>query len=1188
MFNLNNIFADDMVSGMKKINETFDLIGKSVSKMAQEIKEGLGETGKAYQDNAKAIQDLLKITKSQLDLQKEKNKANKAFMDLQKQRSKEAKAQIDLEKEQIKANKTNIELEKEKIKLSAQENKTAQEKIKNDKKIIDNEKKLNETTQKLIDATIKLNKAKKEQKNVEEAYNKVLETQKQKLKEVSKVHGKMSDEYAKEVKILKDLKGEQTKFNKQLKENKKIADAADDSLAKMTKELGKLKEAYRNASASGRKTLTPQIQKLDKEVTKLNANIGNFQGKVGKYQNAFKGLGGAAQTMGLQLGAAGIAMKALEIGKDALNTWKEFEAGMSRVQAITNSTDETMIQMTATAKEFGKTSVFSATQVSEAMVALGQAGFNQEQIMNSLEGTLNLAAAGAIDLGQAADIASNVMGGFGLSTEHANTVMDNLAYIATHSNTTIESLGESFKEIAPTARALGISMEEVGAGVAILGNSGIKGTDATSSLNSSLLRLSNATPQMAEKMKELGVDFFDANGDFIGMTETVAQLETAFVGLTDEQKAQATTVLFGKNANKQWTTLINEGSETMRQYTSEIENSEGAAGRMAETMTDNLQGAITKFQSAWEGLILSFQVGDNEMGKGLQNMVEMGAEILNLVSDTNFLGETYGALFEPLMEVFEAFGELGKLFTLISGESEEGANKLESFSFILDILVFTTKKALAPTIMLIKYMSTSIKMLAKIGQTIAKNTQPELERFRDIFERLQKIFNIFKEVGRNIIDKVFGKMGKVIKISGTKPIEEFKEVFNELLDGFDWAVGLFEKLAYKFDLVGASMKAINETTEKTASKTKKNTGIMADAVTGFATANQDASNNIIKSNKDIDDSEDKTTQNLKSNLELRNEAREKYGLINVQEIYTKQKEALDKSLQDEYISLQEYNMLLLELEQEHFQNMQEEKERQKEIEEITNLENAPEKDIDLTLTETNDEILSQFEEFGLKKVEINKQTNEQILADNKEFDKENYDRNMSIANSITSVLSTATDLRIKKLESEKNLTKKQQDDLLRLKRRQVLLELGMNQAKAIGSLIAYSFANPLNTVTAGGAGIATYIAGIAQIITNFATAFSKMPKFEKGGVIGGERHSNGGTLIEAEKGEYIMPRNVTEKNFNKFEMLRKGMSFEQIAGSTTIVNTRRLENLQEANNKINSQQLEILKKQSKPKTKFYV
>lgn len=316
-----------------------------------------------------------------------------------------------------------------------------------------------------------------------------------------------------------------------------------------------------------------------------------------KLSGTFKAVGAAATA------AFAIASTATAF---AVKEFAEFEKGMSAVKAITNATADEFEDLTSLAKEMGATTVFTASEASEAMKFLGMAGFETDEIMQSLEGTMNLAASAVLDLATSADIMSNVLTGFRLNASESERVVDVLAKTITSSNTDMVQLGEAMKFFAPTAAAFGVSIEEASAAVGLLGNAGLQGSIATRALATSFNRLAKPTGQMNDVMNDLNLAFFDSSGTFIGLTNTVKLLEDRLEGASQEQQALVISTLFGQEALKQWNILLAAGSTELEGFTKELENSGGTAQRMADTQLDNLAGSITLLKSAISGAAIEF------------------------------------------------------------------------------------------------------------------------------------------------------------------------------------------------------------------------------------------------------------------------------------------------------------------------------------------------------------------------------------------------------------------------------------------------------------------------------------------------------------------------------------------------------------------------------------------------------
>ena len=225
---------------------------------------------------------------------------------------------------------------------------------------------------------------------------------------------------------------------------------------------------------------------------------------------------------------------------------------------------------------------------------------------------MNLAASASIDLGKAADIASNVLSQFGKDASDLTEVVDILTKTTASANTNVSQLAEAFKFIGPTASALGIDLAEVSAAVGLLGNSGIQGSLAGRALGTSLANLAAPAGRAKTEIERLGLTFFNAQGEFVGLAGVVEELERALSGVSDQQRIATLSNVFGAEALQEISTLYNEGSESIRAYTEELEKAAGVASEVAEKRLDNLAGSVTKLSSAWQELQIT--IGDSSGG----------------------------------------------------------------------------------------------------------------------------------------------------------------------------------------------------------------------------------------------------------------------------------------------------------------------------------------------------------------------------------------------------------------------------------------------------------------------------------------------------------------------------------------------------------------------------------------------
>ena len=320
----------------------------------------------------------------------------------------------------------------------------------------------------------------------------------------------------------------------------------------------------------------------------------------------------------------GVAAVAIKVGSD-------FESQMSRVKAISGATGEEFEQLKAQAMQLGADTSFSASQAAEGMENLAAAGFTTSEIMSAMPGLLNLAAASGEDLANSSDIAASTLRGFGLAASDAAHVADVLAANANRTNSSVADTGEAMKYIAPLARAAGLSLEETAAAIGIMANAGVNGSQAGTSLRGALSRLSKPTKDMSEAMDELGISFYDSNGKMKSLTEQVGMLRQATEGMTDEQKNNYLVTLYGQEALSGMLALINEGEGSLGELTNAYKNCDGAAQEAAETMQDNLSGALEQLGGSAETLGLAFY---NSVADNLKNAAKTATESINNITDS--------------------------------------------------------------------------------------------------------------------------------------------------------------------------------------------------------------------------------------------------------------------------------------------------------------------------------------------------------------------------------------------------------------------------------------------------------------------------------------------------------------------------------------------------------------------------
>ncbi len=275
---------------------------------------------------------------------------------------------------------------------------------------------------------------------------------------------------------------------------------------------------------------------------------------------------------------------------------------MSQVEAISGTTGEALDELTAKAKEMGATTKFTATEAAEAMTYMAMAGWESEDMLDGIEGIMNLAAASGEDLATTSDIVTDALTAFGLSASDSDHFADVLATAASSANTTVSGMGDTFKYAGSMAGTLGYSIEDVALATGLMANSGVKGSMAGTALNSMFTRLSTNTNGAADALAELGIDFYDAEGNANDLSDILDELRIVTADWNDEQKTSLANTVAGMEAQKGFLAILNASEDDYNSLADAINNADGSAESMAETMLDNLEGTLTLMSSAIDGV----------------------------------------------------------------------------------------------------------------------------------------------------------------------------------------------------------------------------------------------------------------------------------------------------------------------------------------------------------------------------------------------------------------------------------------------------------------------------------------------------------------------------------------------------------------------------------------------------------
>ncbi len=383
-------------------------------------------------------------------------------------------------------------------------------------------------------------------------------------------------------------------------------------------------EQANTALANGEIT-QDQYDALQREIIETENNLRDLERQAGQSAVALQKIaatGEKLKTVGDNISSAGqkllpVTAGVTALGTAAVSTAANFESSMSQVQATMGITKDamstvngesvnTMDTLSALAKKMGSETAFSASECAEALNYLALAGYDTQQMCDTLPTVLNLAAAGGIDLAAASDMVTDAMSALGMGVDEAGTMVDQMAKTASTTNTSVAQLGEGILTIGATAKTVKGGTAELNTALGILANNGIKGAEGGTHLRNVILSLQNPTDKAAACMEQLGLDVYDSEGNMRSLNDILGDLNTSMDGMTAAEKSNIIGQIFNKTDLSSVNALLANTGSTWDDLQQSIIDSGGAAQQMADTQLDNLQGQITILKSALEGLAISF------------------------------------------------------------------------------------------------------------------------------------------------------------------------------------------------------------------------------------------------------------------------------------------------------------------------------------------------------------------------------------------------------------------------------------------------------------------------------------------------------------------------------------------------------------------------------------------------------
>lgn len=354
------------------------------------------------------------------------------------------------------------------------------------------------------------------------------------------------------------------------------------------------------------------------DTSNFTAGMAKVSGESQKAATTMEAAGGKTKLITTGVAAAGVAATAL--GVAAIKMAADFDASMSTVQANTGASADEMAQLRQAAIDAGADTIYSATESADAINELGKAGLSTSDILSGgLSGALNLAASDGMAVGDAAELMATTLKQFNLTGAESTQVADALAAGAGKAVGSAHDLGLALNQAGMVSHSFGISMQETAGTLAAFAESGMIGSDAGTSLKTMLISLANPSTKASNLMQELGINAYDSQGKFIGLSGLAGVLKDKLSGLSQEQRNQALATIFGTDAIRAANVLYEQGAEGIDDWTKKVSDS-GYAAEQAAARNNNLKGDLENLSGLFKSLMISLGEG----GQGpLRSLVQM-------------------------------------------------------------------------------------------------------------------------------------------------------------------------------------------------------------------------------------------------------------------------------------------------------------------------------------------------------------------------------------------------------------------------------------------------------------------------------------------------------------------------------------------------------------------------------------
>lgn len=626
---------------------------------------------------------------------------------------------------------------------------------------------------------------------------------------------------------------------------------SSEKTGKKVKELGDKTEKTTKAE----KTYTQQTDKASESTEKLKEKteksgsvFGTLKTKMSELTSG--GLAGIKEGFSnlkekfVDTGAAGVALGTFFSGtlSGAIGTCvnavtefigstvqlgMNFQSAMSEVGAISGASAEQLEQLESTAREYGLTTQFSATEAAEALKYMALAGWDVDKSCSELPGVLNLAAASGMDLAAASDMVTDYLSAFSNSAIEAKDFADLLAYAQGNSNTTAAQLGEAYKNCAASLNAAGQDVQTVTSCLEAMANQGFKSSEAGTALTAIMRDITNAMEDGTIAIGDTTVEVQDANGNYRDLTDILKDVESATNGMGKAEKAAALSSTFTADSTQGLNLLLNEGIDTIAGYEEELRNCGGTAEEMAAKMNDNLEGDLKKLNAAFGEFKLKIWDCIETPLRGLAKIAIAAVTGLNNAFSgvSSFLGgikssfqgvsDSLGSFFDPIKQAWDSlssiyfrnfgfsienlkrlfgelgtkvqdvFGKIGNLLSPVIGWFKEIGNSVQTFltgriQVFIEAISGVVRSLISVAYSVRSFLSTAVDFVSQFVDKVSIVLQPVITVFKKVFDTIAGYFG----------GKLSSKIDNTLKVFSSFS-QSVGDIFSIVIDSCNVVLSLF-------------------------------------------------------------------------------------------------------------------------------------------------------------------------------------------------------------------------------------------------------------------------------------------------------------------------------------------------------------------------------------------------------------